>query len=204
MRVDEESVLTKIVFPSELNAENWKLLPTTTTIITTIDENGTPNAAPYGWVIGISVDPWLIAFASDLGHKTWKNTLATHEFVVNLPGEEILKQLLVTSKGYPKGTDKLKISGLTPVPSERVKPPRIKECKLHLECAVEFTKEFGDGGLVVGKVLAASLELAAVDGDLKKGFTLNPESLKLLTYWGSNAKGEHVFTTATKTLKARA
>ena len=195
--------MTKIVFPSELNAENWKLLPTTTTIITTIDEMGNPNAAPHGWVIGVSVDPWLIAFASDLGHKTWKNALATREFVVNLPGEEILKPLFATSKGYPKGTDKLKISGLTQIPSERVKPPRIKECKLHLECAVEFTKEFSDGGLVVGRVLAASLDVDAVDGKLERGFTLNPESLKLLTYWGSNAKGEHVFTTAAKMLKAR-
>jgi len=195
--------MNKIAFPRELNAENWKLLPTTTTIITTIDESGRPNAAPYGWVIGVSVDPWLIAFASDLGHKSWKNALTPHEFVVNLPGEEILKQLLATSKRYPKGTDKLKIAGLTPIPSERVKPPRIKECKLHLECAVKFTKEFGDGGLVVGKVLAASLDLDSVDGELEKGFTLNPESLKLLTYWGPNAKGEHVFTTAAKTLKAR-
>jgi len=195
--------LTKIVFPKELNSENWKLLPTTTTIITTIDENGTPNVAPYGWVIGVSVDPWLIAFASDLEHKTWKNALATREFVVNLPGEELLKPLLATSKGYPKGTDKLKISGLTPISSERVKPPRIKECKLHLECAVEFTKEFGDGGLVVGRVLAASLDVDAFDGELKRGFTLNPQTLKLLTYWGSNARGEHVFTAAAKIIKAR-
>jgi flavin reductase (DIM6/NTAB) family NADH-FMN oxidoreductase RutF len=67
-----------------LNTENWKLLPTTTTTITTRDESGRPNAAPYGWVIGVSVDPWLIAFASDLGHKSWKNALATREFVVNL------------------------------------------------------------------------------------------------------------------------
>ena len=66
--IEEVRRLKKLVYPDALRSESWKLLPMTVTLISTVSEDGVPNVAPYGWVTGISTDPWYVAFSSDRGH----------------------------------------------------------------------------------------------------------------------------------------
>ena len=69
----------------------------------------------------------------------------------------------VTQKPFPYGVNELKEAGLTALASEKVKPPRVKECKAHMECRVLWTKVIGAASLVLG-----SIEAVSVDKDLKE------------------------------------
>src|SRR6185312_6987736 len=98
------------------------------------------------------------------GH-TGENLLATGAFVVNLPSFErdILEKVRVVGLPFERGVNELEKAGLTALPSTRVKPPRILECKRHFECEVVWTKEWLNRVMVVGNVLAASVEAGCVD-----------------------------------------
>jgi len=83
--------------------------------------------------------------------------METGEFVINIPTEDIIAEVLkiavLTEKIWPTGINEIKQAGLTPIPSEKVKPPRIKECIAHYECILDWHKD----SLIVGKVAAVSI-----------------------------------------------
>lgn len=139
------------------------LIPYPLYIITTVDENGIPNAQPNSWGLpfGDKFAPFFV-FYDWASHHTIQNVIATREFVVNVPSEEKVPQVMKTVKHYPRGIDEIAASGLTAVPSKKVKVPRIKECKAHFECRLCWHKQThlrgkDDAGVIVlGEVVAAS------------------------------------------------
>ena len=106
----------------------------------------------------VSIEPPLLAFASDPDHDTVRNILKTKEFVANIPGESILSRLWICRKPFPYGVSEIKEAKLTEERSARVKPPRIKECLAHFECELYRQEEAGDHLLIIGKVLEARVE----------------------------------------------
>lgn len=138
-------------------------------VITTVDKEGKENAAPKNWCIPCAYSPPMILFVCDKNHDTAKNILETREFVVNIPSEELFMSVIMMDKSIPRGESEIKLAGLTSIPSEMVKPPRIKECKIHAECMLEWYKELGtniDEGssiLFVGKIIAASADENIID-----------------------------------------
>ncbi len=139
------------------------LIPYPLYIITTVDENGIPNAQPNSWGLpfGDKFGQFFI-FHSWASHHTIQNVIATKEFVVNVPSEDKVSQVMKTVEHYPRGTDEIAASGLTSIPSTVVKVPRIKECKAHFECRLCWHKQThprGDddaGVVVLGEIAAAS------------------------------------------------
>lgn len=129
------------------------LAPRTTIIITTINQKGEINAAPFSFTMPVSVNPPLLAVASAPTHHTYQNLQESGEFVVNLPGEEILEQLWITGESFPEGVNELEKAGLTNEDSLIVEAPGIKECVARLECKVVSDRECGDHQLVVGEVV---------------------------------------------------
>jgi flavin reductase (DIM6/NTAB) family NADH-FMN oxidoreductase RutF len=89
--------------------------------------------------------------------------METGEFVVNVPTEdittEVLKAAMITEKPCPAGSNEIERAGLTPIPSEKVRPPRVKECIAHYECILDWHR----GGLIVGKVVAVSVDKSLMD-----------------------------------------
>ena len=85
--------------------------------------------------------------------------------MVNLPSFErdILEKVRVVGLPFARGVNELEKAGLTPLPSTRVKPPRIAECLRHFECEVVWTKEWIKRMMVVGNVVAASTYSDCVD-----------------------------------------
>lgn len=152
------------------------LAPRPTVIVTTIDREKNINAAPFSFVMPVSMDPPLLAVA--LGHKrdTLRNIRDTREFVVNVPPEEILNELWVCSKSHPRGGNELEAAGLMAVDSEKVLAPCIRECIAWFECLMENEQELGDHVLVVGRVVHAMVKnyIVGEDGsiDLKKAKVL--------------------------------
>jgi flavin reductase (DIM6/NTAB) family NADH-FMN oxidoreductase RutF len=156
------------------------LAPRPVALVSTIDSEGNVNAAPFSFVMPVSMDPPLVAFASAHERDTLDNIRETGEFVINIPPEEILERLWTCGKKFPKGIDEIKKSGLTETPSDKVNPPRIMECIAWFECKLFKEFEAGDHVILLGEVLTAAVEDRIIDD---KG-NLDIRSVNVLTHLG--------------------
>ena len=177
----------------DVPGEHWDRLyaPSSCLVmITTVDKEGRINAASYGTCVRVCHDPVYIAFTTGATKDTYNNVLATEEFVVNVPSfeREILEKVRVVGLEFPPGVNELDKAGLTSLPSTVVRPPRIAECRSHFECRVEWTKQWLHRLMVVGKVVAASVDEGCVDA---QGY-LVWEKLKPAHYCGHEYKTKFV------------
>ena len=144
-------------------------------IITTVGKDGSTNAAPYSWFSIVDYNPPQVLFSTNMKRDTYRNVLETKEFVLNYPSTHLLKQIWITSKHFPYGVSELEKANLTGFPSEKVKPPRIKECRAHMECKVLWTKPIGSSCLVLGNIVSLSVDKKMEQPDAKnKVIKLNP------------------------------
>ena len=127
-------------------------------IVTTVDEKGIVNAAVKSDIMMAVTEPPILAFSCNYAHHTAQNVVDTHEFVVNIPGEDIIAQAVETAKEYPPGINELEKAGLTAEPSSAVRPPRIGECLVNIECTEEFVREHGDEVIIFGNVVKLSID----------------------------------------------
>lgn len=164
------------------------LAPRPTIIVTTKNQKGEVNAAPFSFTMPVSGDPPLIAVASVPSHHTYQNIKETEEMVVNIPSSDILKELWVTGEKFPQGVNEIKKAGLTQMPSVKVSPPWIKECIAHMECRIEKTIECGDHVLIIGEVL-----MVGVQGNALKEGLLDVELMKPILHLGGKdfVVGDH-------------
>ena len=145
------------------NSDFSRLLhPYNATLITSRGRSGRANALAIAWIIPISLNPASLVFAIRPERHSYKLLEETGEFVVNIPSDnaDLLKKLMITAKHFPPRVNELDEAGLTSIPSRKIRPPRIEECKAHFECKVDWMKDVGDHLLVVGNVVAVS-----IDGD---------------------------------------
>lgn len=171
------------VNPEELGATGtYKLMigaiaPRPIAFISTVNSEGVGNLAPYSFFNGVSSNPAavMIAFTRKKGggkKDSLLNIEATKHFVVNSVNEWLVEHMNQCSAEYPHGVDEMQKVGLTPIASERVKPPRVKEAGFQLECELYKTLEVGDGSegsstIVVGKILMIHVhEPAYKDGKI--------------------------------------
>jgi len=140
-------------------------------LITTLNKESTPNAAVKTNFMTVS-SMKSYAFCCSPEHHTYRNIMEIGEFVVNIPTEdiiaEVLKVAVLTEKIWPAGSNEIKQAGLTPIPSKKVRPPRIKECAAHYECLLDWHKD----NLIVGKVIAISVEQNLMAGKTTKNMVI--------------------------------
>ena len=113
--------------------------PKTVTIVTTVNEEGVPNAAPLSGVIhydNLDKQPRVMLCMRKFAH-TIQNICATGEFVVNFPPYEYTDDILEACRFYPKGVNELDFMRMTPVESQMVKPPTLAESRQVLECTLD-------------------------------------------------------------------
>jgi flavin reductase (DIM6/NTAB) family NADH-FMN oxidoreductase RutF len=96
---------------------------------------------------------------------TAKYIRAGREFVVNVVTEEIAEQMNVTACDFPVGVDELAQAGLTGVPSHVVKPPRVGESPVNMECREVSTTEIGRNRIILGEVLCMHVRDDLVDAE---------------------------------------
>lgn len=144
--------------------ECYKLLVSTVTPrpiawVVSQDANGVLNAGAFSFFNVFSGDPPVLAIGI-ASHKpgrpkdTRVNILETGQFVVNLVSEENSRQMNITAIEFDKGVDELEQAGLTTLPSVRVKPPRIAESPVSMECELMQVIDLGETGLVLGRIVA--------------------------------------------------
>lgn len=127
-------------------------------LVTTVDENGRVNAAPFSFFNVLGDSPPIVGFcpgdrAPGIPKDTARNIRLTHEFVVNLVDEAIAAKMNLCAATLPPGENELDHAGLTAAPCEAVKSPRILEAPASLECRHHSIIEIGDNRLIIGEVL---------------------------------------------------
>lgn len=122
------------------------------------------NVAPFGMNMPVSFEPPLYAIGVSPKRDTYHNIMDTGEFVVGVPGPELVRQTDAAATSFPRDVSEFVESGLTPVPSKAVRPFRIGECQANLECRLEWVKEAGDHFIIVGRVLVAWVRNDLVTG----------------------------------------
>lgn len=178
------------------------IAPLPIVFISTIAPDGTYNAAPFSFAAPVCSKPLIVCVSIGLksGQKkdTLKNIESSHDFVINVVDEGILKQAIQASADYPYGVDEIKETGLTAIKGEMVKSPRIAEAKVSLECKLvqklELMEEYKDGAglraIVFGEVVLAHIKDEVwVDGKL------DPRRLQIIGRAGNNlyCKQEKIF-----------
>lgn len=151
--------------------------------ISTVDENGINNLAPFSFFNVIGEDPPHVMFSTvRTGNKnkdTLNNVLNNKQFVVNLVTEDLVEQVNKTSEMVDSTIDEFELANLTPLSSELIKPMRVKEAKAHFECEMVhhyFLEDHTNGGacIVIGKVMM----MHVVDEILMENYRINLEKYK--------------------------
>lgn len=130
--------------------------------ISTVDQNGVNNLAPFSFFNVVGEDPPHVMFSTvRTGNKnkdTLNNVLTNKQFVVNLVTEDLVEQMNTTSNAVDCTIDEFQLADLTPISSELIEPKRVAEAKAHFECEMVhhyFLEDHKNGGacVVIGKVL---------------------------------------------------
>jgi len=151
--------------------ERYKLLVSTVVprpiaLVTTVNAEGRPNAAPFSFFNVVSEDPPLVVLgiggrepARDGDKDTMRNLRGGGEFVINLVDEPLLAQMNICAIDFPPEVDELAAAGLTPMPSLHVAPPGIAEAPVRLECREWRSIPVGPQHrtILIGEVLGMSV-----------------------------------------------
>jgi flavin reductase (DIM6/NTAB) family NADH-FMN oxidoreductase RutF len=140
--------------------------------VTTIDVEGRVNLAPFSFFNAFGGNPPVVIFAPNRkrdGSKkdTLRNVEATREFVINVAVAELAEQVNLSSAELPPGESEVELTGLNLDPSSSVKPPRLRESPVNLECVLRQVIQIGEGGtsatLVVGDVVLIHIADSVLD-----------------------------------------
>jgi flavin reductase (DIM6/NTAB) family NADH-FMN oxidoreductase RutF len=169
----------------------------------TVDANGNRNLAPFSFFNIFSSNPPIAVFSPARSGRTGE-TKNTHdnvkevpEVVINVVTYPMVHQMSLTSSPYDKGVDEFVKAGFTPIPSEIVKPWRVKESPVQMECKVIEIKELGEkggaGNLIICEIVRIHIQNAVLN---EKG-QIDQEKIDLVARMGGNwycrAHGEALF-----------
>jgi flavin reductase (DIM6/NTAB) family NADH-FMN oxidoreductase RutF len=151
-------------------------------LVTTINDKGQINAAPFSFFNVMGASPPICVFApGDRDDGTPKDTALNirsgHEFVVNLVDESIAEAMNQCAASLPFGENELVRAGLHAAPSSIVKPPRIAEAPASLECVEWGTLHIGDNRMVIGVIKRIHLRDELFDAEKRR---VNTDKLFLI------------------------
>ncbi|MEU7293505.1 flavin reductase family protein [Streptomyces exfoliatus] len=126
--------------------------------VSTSSADGTDNLAPHSFFTIASVSPPVVQFTSVGRKDSLRNVEETGEFVVNLAPEGLFEQINATATDFPRGVSEFDACGVEREPSLRVKPPRVAQSPVALECELHSTLRIGDSTVVFGRVVHASVD----------------------------------------------
>jgi flavin reductase (DIM6/NTAB) family NADH-FMN oxidoreductase RutF len=139
----------------------------------TVDRDGNVNLSPFSYFNLFSGNPPVVIFSvlrrvrNNTTKHTLENVLEVPEVAINIVDYKMVQQVSLSSCEYPKGTDEFIKAGFTKEPSELIKPPRVKESPVQLECKVIEVKSLGNAGgagqLIICEVLMMHIDENILD-----------------------------------------
>jgi flavin reductase (DIM6/NTAB) family NADH-FMN oxidoreductase RutF len=141
------------------------IAPRPVALVTSMNEDGGLNAAPFSAYNYLCTDPPIIGIGvmdrpgvGFVPKDTARNIRRTGEFVVNVVTEDLMQAMNICATDFPAEVDELEMAGLTTAPSKMVKVPRIKQAHAALECREFTTMEIGRSRIILGKIVAIYIE----------------------------------------------
>lgn len=172
----------------------------------TIDKDGNPNLSPFSFFNVFSANPPIAIFSparrgrDNTTKHTYENVKEVPEVVINVVNYDMVQQASLASTEYAKGVNEFTKAGFTPLASEMIKPFRVKESPVQLECVVEEVVELGDqggaGNLVICRIVLMHIDESVLN---EKG-TIDQNKIDLVARLGGDlycrASGDALFEVA--------
>jgi len=174
LRTIDASSLT----PAEMQVYlHYAIAPRPICFVSTIDKNGGVNLSPFSFFNVFSINPPICVFSptsrarDNTTKHTLENVLEVPECVINIVNYDMVQQTYLTSMDYKKGVNEFSKAGFTELASDMVKPPRVAESTVQLECVVNdvisLGKNGGAGNLVIAEVKRIHISEAILDANGK-------------------------------------
>lgn len=158
----------------------------------TLDKNGTPNLSPFSFFNVFSANPPILVFSPSrrVRDNTIKHTLINaelnREVVINVVNYAMVQQASLSSTEYAEGVNEFVKSGLTMVPSDIVKPFRVKESPVQFECKVKEIISLGDGGGAGNLILCEVVKMHIDESVLDENGAVDQYKIDLVSRMGGN------------------
>jgi len=158
----------------------------------TLDEKGQPNLAPFSFFNVFSSNPPIAVFSPSKSGRTGKNkdtynnVKKIKEVVINLVDYKMVEQMSLASSPYAPDVNEFIKSGFTPVKSEKVKPFRVKESPIQMECEVVEVKELGDQGGAGNLVICKILKMHIASHVLNENQMIDQQKIDLVARMGGD------------------
>ncbi|RZN82300.1 MAG: flavin reductase family protein [Winogradskyella sp.] len=158
----------------------------------TIDADGKPNLSPFSFFNVFSANPPILIFspARRVRDNTIKHTLenaeAVNEVVINTVNYNIVQQMSLSSTEYPEGVNEFEKSGLTMLKSDLVKPFRVAESPIQIECKVNEIVRLGNEGGAGNLIICEVLKIHISEDILEDNGSINQEKLDLVARAGGS------------------
>jgi flavin reductase (DIM6/NTAB) family NADH-FMN oxidoreductase RutF len=188
----DPAIATRSINPADYSIlDSYKLMtglivPRPVALVSTVDKDGVANVAPFSFFCGVGANPPTVLFCPSLRSNpgdrpddrkdTLRNVEQTGEFVINIVSDSLAAAANATAADVGPEIDEFEIAGLTPIPSEVVKAPRVAESPAQFECKllqILFTGQGSGAGVVVlGQIVRFH-----VHPDLESNFRIDPAKL---------------------------
>lgn len=169
----------------------------------TISKNGEPNLSPFSFFNLFSSNPPIAVFSPAYSGRTGApkdtllNVLEVPEVVINVVTYNMVHQTSLSSSPFPKGVNEFTKSGFTALPSDLIKPFRVKESPVQLECKVTEVKELGKAGGAGNLVICEIIRIHISETVLTQENQIDTRKMDLVARMGDNwycrASGESLF-----------
>jgi flavin reductase (DIM6/NTAB) family NADH-FMN oxidoreductase RutF len=186
LSIDPTQIATKDLHQYILAA----VAPRPIAFASTISKDGIPNLAPYSFFNAFSSNPPILIFSSNrrVANNTTKDTLKnvedTGEVVINVVSHNISRQMALASIEYGPEVDEFKKAGFTPLPSERIKPFRVAESPVQMECVVDKILPLGDDGGAGNLIFCKIVMMHIAEEILNDNGRINPHKIDLMGRMG--------------------
>jgi len=175
--IDPQAVPVSIAYQILTSA----VVPRPIGFISSLSPEGVANLAPFSFFNAVCGEPPMIIFSAANRHPlkdTLSNVQATREFVVNIVSEDIAEAMNLTAGDYASDINEFEISGLTPVASDIVRPPRVLESPVNMECCVHDIVKVSDKPMGCSIVIGEVIRFHVRDSIIDKDMFIDPDKLK--------------------------
>ena len=161
-------------------------------LTSTVDSVGNPNLSPFSFFNVFSANPPIAIFSparrvrNNTTKHTLENVLDNKEVVINLVSHSMVQQTSLSSTEYAKEVNEFDKAGFTPIASETVKPFRVKESPVQLECVVNEVITLGNEG-GAGNLVICEIKLVHINESiLNEAGKIDPNKIDLVGRMGGN------------------
>jgi flavin reductase (DIM6/NTAB) family NADH-FMN oxidoreductase RutF len=199
MIIDPGQIATKDLHQYLLGS----VAPRPIAFVSSVDKNGVTNLAPYSFFNAFSSNPPVVVFSSNrrVSDNTTKDTLSnieqTRECVINVVSHRIVRQMALTSIDYPADVSEFDKAGFTSIPSDLIKPPRVAESPVNMECKVRDIIALGTHGGAGHLIICDVVRMHISEEVLDEEGRIDPDKIDLMGRLGrafyTRASGKAIY-----------